>query len=341
MRGARGVAITEDRIFIANYSIVHCFDTAWQFIGSISHPSCANIHDIFLQDKRLWVTSSRNDLIFEFDLEVNIQSHLNLRSFDQLKAAGWNKPNLLTQADILSGQLDFHDPRQYKEWIYDRFHVNSLCFLPNGDILIMLGYLSSAATYFIRALKAHLLRTGRWQSLVAVNQLVRRIFRLKPAMHTEMVANVSIGKSAIVRLHQNSQVSLLLSLPRVNSPTHSLLATADGAILFNFTSTGEVVCLDPEKSRILRKVRVTDGFLRGIVQLPDGLVAAGSNNNICLVDLEKPGLVDQICLSRTPGEVIYDVKVLPPQFEALPDRLWQPSWLPNGRIGTGNTPLRR
>src|SRR4051812_49162541 len=46
MRGAKGIAVAgEDRVFVANASVIHGFDPSWEVVSAVSHPSCGSLHD--------------------------------------------------------------------------------------------------------------------------------------------------------------------------------------------------------------------------------------------------------------------------------------------------------
>ena len=46
MRGGKGIAVVGDCIYVANSSVIRAYNTKWELIENISHPSCAGIHDI-------------------------------------------------------------------------------------------------------------------------------------------------------------------------------------------------------------------------------------------------------------------------------------------------------
>jgi hypothetical protein len=322
MRGARGIAIVGEEVFIANYSQVYQFDSAWRVIRTINHPSCANIHDILFRNGRLWVSSTCNDLLFEFDLDGNFYQYFNFRSYDELKRRlGWNKPCRLTHDAILSGAIDFRDPRSADYDMYDSLHVNGVCFLLDGDMLVLLGMLPSFTTRLLGTLRERLMECGWWDPLVTVNQFISELFHLKPAPHTKMVANFSTGKAAIVRIHRDGQLSIPVILQKTAIPIHSLLAEQDGTVLFNDTNAYEIVHFDPNPYTELSRTKVPVGFLRGIVRLPNGLTAVGNQHYVQVVDLKTQTVVDSIKLSMNPNEAVYDLKILPSSFQALPSRL--------------------
>jgi hypothetical protein len=92
MRGAKGIAVAGDRVFVANASVVHCFDSAWDVVGAVSHPSCGSLHDIVWRDGTLWVTSCCNDLLCQLDLEGRLLDYFSPRDDAELcRDAGWSR----------------------------------------------------------------------------------------------------------------------------------------------------------------------------------------------------------------------------------------------------------
>jgi len=322
MRGGRGIAATAEQLFIANYSVIYCFDRNWQTVRTITHPACANIHDILLYNGHLWVNSTVNDIIVEFNLQGEIQGLINVQKMPEVKPlTGQRRSNLLPDDQILAGQVDFRRPKALKRGIYDWLHVNSMCFLPNGDMVIMLGLVGNFSYNAILDLKTWLQKRGVWPYLVGLNQRLIRTLRLKPAMNTQLIANTTFGQAALLRLDKNHQASIPLVLPKVHIPIHSLLANPDNTILFDDSSSGEIVHFDPINSRQLARIKVTDSFLRGLTRLTDDLIVVGAGSEICLFNLPRQQVVTRITVSDIPDEVVYDIKILPAGFEPVPDTL--------------------
>ena len=138
MRGARGIAVDGDEVFVANYSVVYRFDSQWRCIGVISNPDCADIHDIAIHEGSLWITSTRNDLLMEFDREGQLRARMNLRAADSLAelhhSGWWRSPE----------GIDFRDPRTHDKTRYDSLHVNGLSFGPDNSLVVSLGQMASA-----------------------------------------------------------------------------------------------------------------------------------------------------------------------------------------------------
>jgi len=144
MRGGRGIAVRGAEIFIANFDTVYRFDAAGNFTPFISHPSCADIHDIAFKGERLWVTSTRNDLVLVFDGDGNLIEHHNARTWSRVRAKlNWHAANYLDDGAVHAGHIDFRNPTTHEKEFYDGAHVNSVCLCPGGDVLLSMGLIVS------------------------------------------------------------------------------------------------------------------------------------------------------------------------------------------------------
>ncbi len=322
MRGARGITVADGRIFIANFSSVRVYDTSWKLINVITHPSCASIHDILINDENLWVTSVRNDLILHFDWSGNILGYFNYREYENiLSELDLKVSNLLNREAILSGKIDFRDPRAPHLETYNRAHVNSLCFLHNGDMLVSLGCIMSTSMSLLRSTKMYLEKIGIWPHIVAANSALRNWFQLKKHEHTELVVVLGTYKYAIVRIHPDKTCFVSLVVSGTTVPNHNLCVLTDGSVLFNDTSNGEIVRFNPNDGSILSRIEVDKGFLRGIVGLSDKHVAVGSQHTLFVVDIVEGHIVQKIRLSDDPRVSIYGIEKLPVGTAPLPARL--------------------
>ena len=141
MRGAKGVVVVGDRIFIANHGSIHEFDRSWRLQAVLSDPGCAGIHDICHQDDLLWVTSTSNDRLFAFDLDGHTERTIDCR------------PNALSVEDRTRppDDLDYRDPRTHDPTAHDQTHLNSVAFLPDGAMLVSLGRLKDSPAGLTRS----------------------------------------------------------------------------------------------------------------------------------------------------------------------------------------------
>ncbi len=133
MRGARGVAVAGDEILVANYDSIFRYNREWNLKGIISHPHCADIHDIEFRDERLWVASTLNDLLFQFDCDGHVKERIDLwESGGITDIFGIREINRVRTDDL-------RDPQTYEKALTDRFHLNSFAFAPDGDLMLSLG----------------------------------------------------------------------------------------------------------------------------------------------------------------------------------------------------------
>jgi hypothetical protein len=321
MRGAKGIAVLEDHVFVANASVVYRFDASWNVVGAISHPCCASIHDLVLRDGTLWVASCCNDLVFQFDLDGRVLQVLNFRAYPELhQALGWKPANHLEADAIRAGAIDFRDPRTHRQELSDGAHINSLCFLPNGDLLVLLGLIRTRRWTAQLIVKDYLQKLKLWKPFVKVVGPPLRLLPFRRAVRGDVGISLAAANSAVVRVARDGSKSVVWLLPQRRTPTHSLVPLADGTFLLNDTTAGCVVQYDPERGKELVRVKVSDEFLRGIYLMPDQRVLAGSQRDLLVVDLARQAVVDQIRLSDNPNVSIYDIKPLPPGFAKLPER---------------------
>jgi hypothetical protein len=319
MRGSRGISFGPDQIAIANASVVYLYNPQWNLLGIISHPSAAAIHDIHFQDKSLWATAARNDLILRFDLSGKLEDHFYLRRpSPATQALKWQPRLLLTPDMIQNGGLEFRDPRTHDEETYDHAHVNSMCFLPNGDMLVSLGLVLNTSFSALLRIKAHLVRAGVWPRLLATNRKIRSVLRMKKNAHSDLVVQPARARSAVIRIAPDGAHKLVLALNGITVPSHSLLALPDETVIYLNTTAGSVVHFSPELGQVLSDTHITDGFLRGVTRLSDGRFLMGSKNEIILFDLHDQRVVDRYKFTQDPNESVYDIKVLPDHYGTPP-----------------------
>ena len=319
MRGCKGISIKPDCVAISNSSSIFLFDPQWNFLQAFTHPSCAGIHDITFQQNRLWVTSARTDMIFQFSLDGDLLDFIYVRECSELKKIlKWNPPVLLTKGQILSGEIDFRDPRLYDKETYDNAHINSICQLDSGDLLVSLGLVvENRFQNFVR-IKKWLKKRNLWSCILTINRMLRGAFRLSQKMHSDLIIQPVVGRSAIIRLSENKDVKLLFTLEGQTVPGHSLLQVSADIVLYLDTTNGNIIEFRVDDGTIVSSHNVTNGFLRGGVLVQKNLVAVGSNNEIILFDLDKKKIQSRFFYSSNKQEAVYDIKILPSYCELPP-----------------------
>jgi len=323
MRGAKGIAIAGERIFIANHSVIYGYDKSWNLIAVLTHPMCASIHDILYRDESLWVSSARNDLILQFNLKGDLLGYFNYHEEDLiLSELNMNSSLLLDREAILKGKMDFRDPRTIPRNVYDRSHVNSLCFLPNGDMLVSLGRLTSRKISFLLGVKRYLKKMGLWQLFVRANTFLEHRFHMKKKdRFTDLVVVQPTYRFAILRVPVNGKASVCFQAEKTTAPNHSLLALPDGTVLFDDTTQGEIVRFDPEKKCVLSRIPIDNKFLRGIFRIAENQIVVGSQGVLYVVDFVEGRVLREIKISDDLRESIFAIAVLPPETCPLPVQL--------------------
>jgi hypothetical protein len=317
-RGSKGISVRDDQIALANASVVFRYDPDWELLGSITHPTCACIHDIWLDKDVLWVTASQTDLLFKFDLTGRVLGYYYARQLTPVNdELGWTPPLALTPDEILDSNLDFRDPGTHAKEIFNRSHLNSVCVLSNGDILLSLGLVLGGSHAKLLRIKSLMVKRGVWPVLLDANRRIRDLLRLKKDLHSDLAFQPVSARSVVVRIAPDGSFALSLVIPDITTPSHSLVETPSGTVIYLHTTQGCVLHFDPQTGEVISLTKVTDGFLRGITLLPDDRYLMGSKNELITFDLSKQRVATRSRISDNPNEAVYDIKVLPTHY-ALP-----------------------
>lgn len=324
LRGGKGIAISDGLISIANASHIFVYDHDWTLKHVATHPSCASNHDILAKSDTLWVASNRNDLIIQLSHDSKLIGAFNYRDHDDiLDALGLKKSRLLDigRNMIHSGSLDFRDPRTHSLDKTNIAHVNSMCFMENGDMLVSLGRLIPWKMAFLMKLKGHLTCLGVYTAIVAINTALIKYAGLKKQKNSELIFVPATGKSAILKVTPEGETSVLFQFKDITVPNHSLCPLDNGHVLYCDTNNGDLLVLDPEQCTVLKRIFVAEDFLRGIEPLSETLVAVGSKYTVQIVDINEGVVVKTIQIADDPRVAIFDIQVLPDDVGPLPEAL--------------------
>lgn len=323
MRGCKGIAIRDDQIALSNYSGVYRFDEGWNFLGSITHPSCAGIHDIAFQGDTIWVTVSRADLLMQFELSGRLLRYVHMRLPSPLtRAMNWNPPILLEPEGILHGDIDFRDPRTHDD-TYDRTHVNGVSVLSDDEILVNLGFILDNQYLSQLRFKKWLIKYGVWSAVLEINARLRSWLGMNHSP-SPMILHLTKSRAAVVRLSEDGLPAPCLIFHNLVVPSHSLLVLPDLTAITLNTTTGEVVHFEPKECRIISSTKVTDGFLRGVTVFPDGRLVLGSQTELITFDLESLRVLDRMEYTGDKNEAVYDIALLPPHYSLPPETITLP-----------------
>jgi len=322
MRGSKGISFHDGQVALTNYSNIFRYGSNWELLGVVSHPSCAGIHDILMDEGSIWVTSSRSDLFLQLDFQSKLRDFLYVRELSVVRdQMGWKAPILLNHQDIICGKTDFRDPRTHELEKYDRAHVNALCQFPNGDKLISLGFVTSWGHMNLLRLKVGLAKVNIWPIVKRVNKSIKRFQRNEENKNTDLVVQPAKGQSVVLKISEMKSASIVLVLKDLTVPSHSLLALDEKTAIYLNTTEGKVLLFDPYSGDFINENKVTDGFLRGVTRLGQKQLVMGSNGNLIVYNLTTQMVDEIISFTRNPKESVYDVKVLPDSFSLPPDSL--------------------
>lgn len=321
MRGVRGIGFRQGELVISNYSSVLFFDRHWNLLRVLTHPSIAAIHEIYFAEDGVWVTSTANDVLARFDADGNLDPLIYMRAQTPLmRKLGGPLKQVIRPNDLLVGKKDFRLRTYFNLDLYDRVHLNSVCRLPDGRLLLSLGLLVGDYFSFLTNVKTLMLRLNVWELFLTMNRTIRRLLRRDKQMLSDLVVQPAKGKSAIVSLDADGTWQTHLVIDTAQNPSHSVRFLSDGTAAYLNTSHGEIVHFHMH-GRVISSTKVSEKFLRGLLELPDGRLALGSSNNVLIFDLKTCSIVDRIELSSDSLNSVFDIQIMPPDFDLPPDSL--------------------
>jgi hypothetical protein len=298
----------------------------WRYLGHISHPSCAAIHDIEFDRETLWVSSARNDMLFQFSLDGGLLGVIYMRTaVSGIPALAWNAPALLSPEEIRAGRLEFRDPSTHSQLETDRAHVNSVCALPDGGILASLGQLVNPRYAAWLRVKQRLIALGLWRWILRINRGIQSGLGLEKDLHSDLLVRPASSDAAVLHFPSQGDPDLCLRIPNVTAPCHSLMSLPDHTALYLNTTTGSVIHFHPLRREIISSTHISDGFLRGMTRMDDGSIVIGSSTALLRYDPDDRLVRSQLLLSTEANESVFDIERLPAHF-SLPPSSFRDHW---------------
>ncbi len=323
LRGGKGLIVEEDRVWIANASHIYSFDRQWNCVARFSHPSCAMIHDIALHGDDLWATSTRNDLLVRFDRAGRVTGYFDFRRFPEIsKDIGLPQLTAWNEEALLRGDTDFRDPRTHVLEETNRTHINSVCFLAGGDMIVSMGRITPERMKRLWHVKQWLKGRGLWPWVVKISQLMTRFTGMKSARHSNLVMVPGSYDTVLLRVSGDGACHIWKRWRNVMVPMHSLRTLPDGHVLYNNTDSGEVLKLDEATGEILQQVFVDSAFLRGNDAVSDEHLVVGSQNQLFEMNLRDGRTTRSLLLNEDARSSIFAVAALPDGMAPLPERLY-------------------
>lgn len=320
MRGIRGIGYYNGELAIATYSAVHVFNKSWNLLRSITHPSIASIHEIYLCESGLWVTSTANDILANFSINGELLRFFYLRKIPGLKKIFGRSKIILTDSEILDGKLDFRTRSYNISDKYDSVHLNSIDIQPDNTLLLSLGLIVNKQFHFQLAIKAFFMKTFFWRLFLNLNRFVLRKLSLQKKMLSDLVIQPAKVTSQIVRLTPECKWIEISEFQIGQNPSHSARNYIDNSFLYLETSTGNLLHCTSE-GVVISKTKISDKFLRGLFVLPDGRLLIGASNVLLLFDLNSKEIISETKISDNEYEYIFEVHEFPTNFELPPESL--------------------
>jgi len=123
-RGGRGVFQHGDYLYVATAVSVLVYDRGLNQVAELNHPLLAGLHEIFVDDQGIWLTSTLHDLVIKLDFDGNVLDEW------------WGSESKLLQKQLgfssrtLNPTLSFPEQtfgRDYEQYCRDeRLHVNTV-----------------------------------------------------------------------------------------------------------------------------------------------------------------------------------------------------------------------
>lgn len=321
IRGVKGMGLFQNELAVANYSVLFIFDCKWNLVRAMTHPSVSGIHEIYFTEHGIWVTSTANDMLVKFDRDGNLHEldYLRMRQDLLSPLQGPSRQNL-SRSDIMAGRMDFRNRSHFRTDDYDRLHLNGIDMYPDGRIVMSLGLIVGELFATMDILKTLMMRLGIWSSFLAFNRWVRARLALKKHVLSDLVAQPLMASSAIVSGHPKAGWQTHLQYPTAQNPSHSPRLLEDGTILYLDSSRGKLIHFD-KQGNILADPVISDKFLRGLLILPNGQLAIGAGNSLLFYDLTRQEIVTHLELAEAEDTSIFDIKLLPENFDLPPESL--------------------
>lgn len=316
LRGARGAAVWQDRLVVANTERLLFFDCDWRLAQEFSHPWLGGIHDILAGEDGVWVCCTNADLLVQVSWQGEIIADWEWRSDTKLK-----KALALPPIPAVDRSLDYRQPDTMRSGLRNIVHLNGVSADPEGNLLLSFGRVLSP-TQLGRA------RAAGWIGALAGRLGIGPRQSGQKKISDQPVSQIEGSSAAIVRLKKDGQAKLLTNAGDKKVPNHNVLQVGSH-ILYNDSNDGRLVALSEVNGWSPSKIIDIPGsppFARGLAHIGENRFLVGSQAPTAVyhIDLETETIVDTIRLSSRPTESVYAICLLPDSF-APPPPLFQVS----------------
>jgi len=310
LRGARGAAVWQDRLVVANTERLLFFDPNWNLYQEFTHPWLGGIHDISADKEGVWVCCTNADLLVKVSWQGEIVADWEWRLDAKLqKALG------LPPVPPIDRSLDYRNPETMRTGLRNTIHLNGVAADLDGRLLLSFG----------RVLSPPRLRQAQvagWLGKIAQRLGISPRQSGQKQLGNQPVGQIQGASAAIVRLGQEGQAELLIHLKDKKVPNHNILQVGQ-RLLYNDSNDSQLMALSVyDHNPCYQSIDIPGSppFARGLASLSDRNFLVGSQAPAAVhcVDLETQSITDTIPLSDRPTESVYAICLLPDTFSSPP-----------------------
>jgi hypothetical protein len=306
-RGAKGIGVHGDRIVIANSERLFVFDLSWQLQADLTHPFMGSVHDVLAEQEWIWVTCTNCDVLLRLGWDGQALGEWTWREDPALaRTLGYGKPPPFDRS------RDYRDPRSAGGTLPSLVQLNAV--VRDGHrLLVSFGRVLPKRAYLRKRVAA----------------AAARLHVPLPERPATRPSRLPAGKEpgsayVLVALEESGAAENVYGAEGATVPSHNLLV-AEGRVLYNDTSGGRLVELDPAAWTQARSVAVPGeaSFPRGLARLGGDRYLVGSQRPaaVHVLDLAEGRAVDAFPFSDDERESVYAVVVLPDSFDDPPPRI--------------------
>ncbi len=318
MRGSKGMNYNGEIFAVANGTSVFYYDRNWKPLDIRYHPSASHIHEIFLENDNVWVTSTENDLLCLLGPDRTLLKYFDARVILRgLGLADYPKP-FLDSVSIFLGKTNFRDTRTHN-WIFSNCtHINSIEKMKDGSILISLGLLRSNRYQRMKSTKEEMIKLGVWKYVEKINEFIRMLIKPGYGTNLSLVIQPGKGKSVLVRIKPDGTYQKILTIRGVTNPSHTVRILSNGEGIYLNTTTGEIIFFNPDTGQINKIQQIGKRFLRGALELDEDILLVGDHCDILHFNKMNSTVTKRSAITENQQEAILCITALPPGFDLPP-----------------------
>jgi len=294
LRGGRGIKVWEDRYYVANYDSIYIYDKDLNIIKSLSHKIIADIHEIDINSKGIWVSCSRSDLVVKLDFDGKLIDHWHISYSKDLQDI------LKIKAKPISLNIDYR-----KEGIpsyMDQTHLNSVQYYQDDSLIIDLGLVkpNTVDQVLKKEIKKYINKLEKINILNGSNIISKAISKI---FNTEKYSYI-----IKLNLYDKTEFSVMVKYP-ANRPNHNGLLLSNNKVVLAAESQNLII-FSSDNGKILRKINVPGNWLRGLAEINEEKLLVGKGPaGVVEVNYHKNEIIKELQLSTNPHESIHGIAI--------------------------------